>query len=156
MRRADLSRIRGRLRRRPELRIDHAALQGRAVNNFVPGILINTVGFIVMLVSILVRWPLVGLVVGLLFGDVEGWRKDAAKRRILTIATWFWVALFGIRLAIEVPLYFADDVTALGVVRLITSVPLYAVCLWDTWLLVRGVYAGESAPEGAPVDTDSD
>jgi peptidoglycan/LPS O-acetylase OafA/YrhL len=29
-----LSRIRGRLRRRPELRIDHAALQGRAVNNF--------------------------------------------------------------------------------------------------------------------------
>jgi hypothetical protein len=131
-------------------------ITGRAVNNFVPGILINAVGFIVMLVSILVRWPLIGLVVGLLFGDVEGWRKDAAKRRILTIATWFWVALFGIRLAIEVPLYFADDVTALGVVRLITSVPLYAVCLWATWLLVRGVYAGESATESAQADTDSD
>ena len=125
---------------------------GRAVNNFIPGILINTVGFIVMLVSILVRWPLIGLIVGLLFGDVDGWRKDAAKRRILTIATWFWVALFGIRLAIEVPLYFADDVTALGVVRLITSVPLYAVCLWATWLLVRGVYAGDSATADADAD----
>jgi Protein of unknown function (DUF3159) len=129
---------------------------GRAVNNFVPGILINAVGFIVMLGSILVRWPLVGVIVGLLFGDVDGWRKGAAKRRILTIATWFWVALFAIRLVIEVPLYFADNVTALGVVRLITSVPLYAVCLWATWLLVRGVYSGGTASESSPADTESD
>jgi hypothetical protein len=131
-------------------------ITGRAVNNFVPGILINAVGFIVMLASILARWPLVGLIVGLLFGDAEGWRKDAAKRRILTIATWFWVALFAIRLVIEVPLYFADNVTALGVVRLITSVPLYAVCLWATWLLVRGVYSGGSAAESTPDDAEQD
>lgn len=131
-------------------------ITGRAVNNFVPGILINTVGFIVTLVSILVRWPLVGLIVGLLFGDVDGWRKDAAKLRILTIATWFWVGLFAIRLVIEVPLYFADNVTALGVVRLVTSVPLYALCLWGTWLLVRGVYAGDSATESASADGDTD
>jgi hypothetical protein len=129
-------------------------ITGRAVNNFVPGILINAVGFIVMLASILARWPLVGVLVGLLFGDVEGWRKDAAKRRILTIATWFWVALFAIRLAIEIPLYYADNVAALGVVRLITSVPLYAVCLWATWLLVRGVYAGDSTIDDGQPDTD--
>jgi hypothetical protein len=131
-------------------------ITGRAVNNFVPGILINAAGFVAMLVSILVRWPLVGLVVGLLFGDVEGWRKDAVKRRILTIATWFWVALFAIRLAIEVPLYFADNVTALGIVRLITSVPLYAVCLWATWLLVRGVYAGEGSADDVQTDAEPD
>jgi hypothetical protein len=129
---------------------------GRAVNNFVPGILINAGGFIVMLGSIVVRWPLVGLVVGLLFGDVDGWRKDVAKRRILTTATWFWVGLFAIRLAIEVPLYFADNVTALGIVRLITSVPLYAVCLWATWLLVRGVYAGDNAAEDATTNAKTD
>lgn len=127
-------------------------ITGRAVNNFVPGILINAVGFVVMLTSILVRWPLVGLIVGLLFGDVDGWRRDAAKRRILAIATWFWVALFAIRLVIEVPLYFANEVTALGVVRLITSVPLYALCLWATWLLVRGVYAGDGASAADPAD----
>jgi hypothetical protein len=124
---------------------------GKAVNNFVPGILINAGFFVALLVSILVRWPLVGLIVGLLFGDVDGWRKDAAKRRILTLATWLWVALFVIRLVLEVPLYFADNVAALGVVRLITSVPLYAVFLWATWLLVRGVYAGDR-----PQDTDPD
>jgi len=129
-------------------------ITGRAVNNFVPGILINAAGFIVLLGSILARWPLVGLVVGLLFGDVTGWRGDGAKRRILTIATWLWVGLFAVRLAIEVPLYFADNVGALGVARLITSVPLYAVCLWATWLLVRGVYAGDSNTEAADTDVE--
>lgn len=128
---------------------------GKAVNNFVPGILINAGFFVALLVSILVRWPLVGLIVGLLFGDVDGWRKDAPKRRILTLATWLWVALFAIRLALEVPLYFADNVAALGVVRLITSVPLYAVFLWATWLLVRGVYAGDRPEDTDPDDTET-
>jgi hypothetical protein len=118
---------------------------GRAVNNFVPGILINAGGFIVMLVSILIRWPIIGIAVGLLFGDADGWRRDVAKRRILTIATWAWVALFAIRLVFEVPLYLANNVAALGVVRLITSVPLYALVLWITWILVRGVYSVEGA-----------
>ena len=116
---------------------------GRPVNNFVPGMVINGVGFVVMLVSILVRWPVIGIAVGLLFGDVEGWRKDDAKRRVLALATWLWVGLFAVRLAIELPLYFANNVAALGVVRIITSVPLYALVLWATWFLVRGVYAGD-------------
>jgi hypothetical protein len=130
---------------------------GKAVTNFVPGMIINAVGFVVMLVSIVVRWPLIGIIVGLLFGDTEGWRKDAAKRRILTIATWLWVGLFAIRLALEVPLYFANNVAALGVVRLITSVPLYALFLWATWLLVRGVYAGRSSDNDEDeAETDDD
>jgi hypothetical protein len=129
-------------------------ITGRAVTNFVPGILINAVGLVVMLVSILVRWPLIGAVVGLLFGDVDGWRQDPPKRRILTIATWLWVGLFVVRLALEVPLYLADNVAALGVVRLITSVPLYALVLWATWLLVRGVYAGDRP--AAEDDSDDD
>lgn len=122
-------------------------ITGKAVTNFVPGILINAVGFVVMIVSIIARWPLVGLIVGLLYGDVSGWRTDVAKRRILTLATWLWVALFAVRLVLEVPLYLADNVAALGIVRLITSVPLYAVVLWATWLLVRGVYAGRTSED---------
>jgi hypothetical protein len=131
-------------------------ITGRAVNNFVPGILINAGGFIVMLVSILARWPIIGVAVGLLFGDTDGWRGDLAKRRILTLATWFWVALFAIRLVLEVPLYFADNVAALGVVRLITSVPLYAVVLWATWLLVRGVYVETNPLEHGAIDESDD
>ena len=122
-------------------------ITGRASENFVLGIGINAVFLVVLLASLIARWPLIGLVVGLLFGDVTGWRKDAPKRRILTIATWLWVGLFAIRLVLEVPLFIANDTAALGVVRLITSIPLYALFLWATWLLVRGVYAGDIAAE---------
>jgi hypothetical protein len=120
---------------------------GRASNNFVFGMIINAVGFVVLLVSLIVRWPLIGVIVGALFGEGSEWREDAGKRRILTISTCLWVGLFAIRLVLEVPLYFANNVAALGVVRLITSVPLYAVFLWITWLLVRGAYAADKPAE---------
>lgn len=132
-----------------------ALVTGHAVTNFLPGMIINAVFLLALLISLAARWPLIGIVVGLLFGDVEGWRRDAGKRRILTLATWLWVGLFAIRLVLEVPLYFANQVAALGVVRLITSVPLYALFLWLTWILVRGVYAGEAVDEGSVPADDS-
>ncbi len=135
-------------------------LTNKASTNFVPGIVINVVFLVALLVSLAARWPLIGVVVGALFGDLTGWRGDRAKRRVLTIATWLWVGLFAIRLALEVPLYLEGNVPALGIVRLITSVPLYAAFLWVTWLLVRGAYAGrpadadEDAPTGEDPSTD--
>jgi len=130
-------------------------ITGKPTANFVPGIIINAVSFVVLIVSLIVRWPLIGLIVGLLFGDVTGWREDRVKRRILTIATWLWVGLFAIRLVLEVPLYLAGNVAALGIVRLITSVPLYALFLWATWLLVRGAYARDAAVEAAEEDAET-
>jgi hypothetical protein len=126
-----------------------------AVNNFVPGIIINIICLVVLLISLIARWALIGVFVGVLYGDLTGWRSEPPRRRILTIATWLWVGLFAIRLVLEVPLYFANNVAALGIVRLITSVPLYALVLWITWILVRGVYAGEKilgADDEKPVD----
>jgi hypothetical protein len=128
-----------------------ALVTNKAVTNFVPGMIINAVGAIVLLVSLAARWPLIGAIVGFLYGDVSGWRGEPSKRRTMTIATWLWVALFVIRLALEVPLYLANDVPALAIVRIITSVPLYALVLWITWLLVRGVYAAT-----VPIDAESD
>jgi hypothetical protein len=128
---------------------------GRAVSNFIPGMIINAVSLVVLLVSLIARWPFIGIVVGLLFGDAAGWRGDPAKRRILTLATWLWALLFAIRLVLEVPLYLANDIAALGIVRLVTSVPLYALFLWATWLLVRGVYAGDSVEDDSSTDPDS-
>ena len=43
------------------------------------------------------------------------------------------MAVFTLRLAVQVPLYLADAVTALGVARLVMGLPLYALGLWLAW-----------------------
>ncbi|MES2169634.1 MAG: DUF3159 domain-containing protein, partial [Actinomycetota bacterium] len=78
-----------------------ALVTGRADNNFVPGMIINAVCILALLVSIVVRWPLIGVIVGFLTNEPSAWRDDRSKRRVLYIATWLWVLLFGIRLIVE-------------------------------------------------------
>jgi hypothetical protein len=118
-----------------------ALVTGRAQDNFVPGFFINGASIVVLAVSLAVRWPLVGVIVGLLTSDVSGWRKDKAKFRVMTIATILWIVLFAVRLAVELPLYYAGQAQWLAGIKLIMGVPLYAGMLWVTWLLVRTVYA---------------
>jgi hypothetical protein len=114
---------------------------GRAEDNFVPGFFINGISITVLLVSLLVRWPLIGVIVGLLTSDTGEWRKDKAKFRVATIATVLWIGLFSLRLLVQLPLYFAGQAQWLAGTKLLMGVPLYAGMLWVTWLLVRTVYA---------------
>jgi hypothetical protein len=125
-----------------------ALITGRAESNFIPGIVINAVWLVGLLVTLAIRQPLIGLVVGFLLppnedGTPQDWRRDPAKRRVLTVATWLWVGLFALRLVIEVPLYLTAQVELLAGIKLITGVPLYAALLWVTWLLVRTVFKRE-------------
>ncbi|MCU1402682.1 MAG: hypothetical protein JWM70_1006 [Microbacteriaceae bacterium] len=125
-----------------------ALITGNAADSFIPGIIINVVSAGVLLLSLLVRWPLIGVIVGFLSNDGTEWRKDRAKARVLTIATWLWVGLFAVRLLVEVPLYLARQTEWLAGTKLLLGVPLYAAMLWVTWLLVRAVYArSQAAPE---------
>ena len=98
--------------------------------------------------SIIARWPLIGLIVGVLTGDIFGWKADKAKFRVVLIATWCWVGLFALRLGVEVPLYLAGQAEALGSVKLLLGVPLYAGMLWVTWLLVRAAFGHQKAQPG--------
>ncbi|MCU1551011.1 MAG: hypothetical protein JWR36_1571 [Glaciihabitans sp.] len=116
-----------------------------ASNNFLPGIFINAGALVLFVTSILVRWPLVGVLVGLILGEPTEWRQDPAKRRALTLATWVWIFPFALRVGVEVPLYLAHNVTALAATKLITGIPLYLGTLWVTWLLVRAVYGKDDA-----------
>jgi hypothetical protein len=129
-------------------------ITGRAESNFIPGIVINAVCLVVLLVTLAIRRPLIGIVVGVLLADGDDWRADAGKRRVLTVATWLWAGLFALRLAIEIPLYLAAEVELLAGIKLITGVPLYAALLWVTWLLVRTVFRS-TAPEDAPAAADA-
>lgn len=118
---------------------------GRAEDNFLFGLGINAVSLLVLLVSLLVRWPLIGIVVGFLTNEITAWRHDRAKRRVLVLATWLWVGLFAVRLAVEVPLYLAENTALLATARLVLGIPFYAVVLWLTWMLVRAAYGRAKA-----------
>ena len=115
---------------------------GEASNFFVWGLLTNAGYGAALLISILVRWPALGLLIGFLRGDATGWRHDpdqqVPRRRYLLI-TWMWLGLFLARLAVQGPLYLAHATEALGIARLFMGVPLFALTCWFTWLLVKGL-----------------
>ncbi|HST80351.1 MAG TPA: DUF3159 domain-containing protein [Kineosporiaceae bacterium] len=111
-----------------------------AVNFFLPNIVKNA-GFAVgYTVSILVRWPLIGVVVGPVTGEMFAWRRDRARLTAYQWATWLWVGLFVVRLAVQVPLYLADNVTLLGTLNgTILGIPLFALTIWLSWLVLKPV-----------------
>lgn len=132
---------------------------GEAQDFFAWGLWVNVAWFVGALVSILARWPFVGVVVALLRDEGFGWRTEksaaaARLRRRYAWASWAWVAMFGARLAVQVPLYLQgeDAVGWLGTAKLVMGLPLTAVTLWVSWLLVRRreAPAAPSGPSPAP------
>ncbi len=121
---------------------------GDAGDYFAYGLLVNAAYLVGTLVSIVVGWPLVGLVVGLFSGrgplgggpwsSAVEWRQDPALRRRYALATWPWVGMFGLRLLVQLPLFYSDEVVWLGTAKLAMGLPLTAVALWISWMLVRG------------------
>ena len=120
---------------------------GRGEDNFVPGLITNALYGSAMLVSALIGWSLIGLAVGFLMGEGTAWRGDRRKRRAFLWLGVAWAALFFARLAVQLPLYLAGDVTALGTLKLIMGLPLFAPLIAVTWLVVRALYPRASDAE---------
>ena len=110
---------------------------GKAEDFFLPGLLANAAYALAYLISILVRWPLLGVIIATLRGGDMSWRKNPAELRSYSRASWIWVALFSLRLAVQLPLYLASALTALGVARIAMGIPLFAVGIWLSWLVLR-------------------
>ena len=126
-----------------------ALVTGNISNNFLLGFGINGVAVLALVISLLVRRPLVGVVIGLLTGD-EHWRHDPAKLRIAYVTSVLWLLLSGLRLAVQVPLYVAELPDALAATKLLMGVPLYLGLLWVTWMLVRTAWQPADEDETPP------
>lgn len=113
---------------------------GRGQDNFVPGLITNAAYGTAILISALIGWSLIGLAVGFLMGEGTGWRADRRKRRAFFWLGIAWAALFFARLAVQLPLYLTEQVTALGTLKLIMGLPLFAPLIAVTWLVVRALY----------------
>jgi hypothetical protein len=114
---------------------------GHPADYFIQGFFTNIAYGAVLGISILVRWPVIGFLVGLLRSEPLTWRKNKKILRRADLATGLFVALFGARLLIQLPLYFANQIEALGIARVAMGVPLYALCIWLSWLLLRSSIA---------------
>ena len=112
-------------------------ITGRGVDYFLSGFIVNIAWAVGLLVSILVGWPAIGLLIGMLQGDMRGWRAVAKIRRTALWLTVMWLGLFVARLAVQVPMYLAERVEALGVARIVMGVPLFAVIIGVTWFAVQ-------------------
>ena len=110
---------------------------GKAEDFYLPGLWTNAIYGAAYLISIIVRWPVIGLVIGPLLEENLRWRKDPARTRVYIKATWLWVAMFAIRLIVQYPLYLSGNVNALGTARLIMGYPLFIATAWLTWIVIK-------------------
>lgn len=109
---------------------------GSAADYFVPGFITNASYGSVLLISVLVGHPIMGYIGQLLFG-LKGWRENRSLKRKFTTVTLIWVAFFSARLAVQLPLYFANEVELLAASRAIMGAPAYAGLLALTWVMLR-------------------
>ncbi|MGC5584942.1 DUF3159 domain-containing protein [Ornithinimicrobium sp. W1679] len=132
-----------------------ALRSGQAEDAFLPGIVLSGVYLVAAVASILLRWPLVGFIVGI--GDPDyaqdptAWRRDRGLVRVASRLTWVLVALFAVRVAVMLPLYLAGEVALLGVAKIALGWPAYllAIVLMG-WLLATGRTPQADDGAGAP------
>jgi len=116
---------------------------GQAGDFYLKDFWINAAYGSVLLLSVIVRFPLIGLLMGFLTNQGLQWRKDRRKVRFFDLVTLLWVGLFATRLLVEVPLYLAGDVVTLGFVKIVLGLPFYLTMIWVSWLLLRRVVKAE-------------
>ena len=110
---------------------------GRAEDFFLLQLFSNAASALAWAVSIVLRWPLLGVVVGTMLGQRTRWRRDRALLRAYSRGSWVWVLQYLLRLAVFLPLYAAGQVVALGVARIALTWPLVAACLAVSWWVIR-------------------
>lgn len=125
-----------------------ALRSGEAQDAFLPGIIYNAVYAVVLLGSVLARWPLMGFLIGSVTGDPTGWRADPGLVRLCGRLTALLAVPCVLRVAVQYPLWLGgeDMVGWLGAAKVGLGWPLQvAVLAGIAWLLSR-----DSTPLRAP------
>lgn len=126
-----------------------AGQTGQARDFYLWGFVTNAAYIVAFVLSILARWPLIGLLFGLVRGEGVTWRQEPLRVRRYGLATWIVTAVLAARLAVQVPLYLADALVALGTARLVMGLPLYGLALWVAWMITRPEALGDPGAQDA-------
>jgi Protein of unknown function (DUF3159) len=110
---------------------------GRAADFFLLQIMSNIASALAWMVSIAVRWPLLGVIVGAVLGQRLRWRRDPDLLRAYGLGSWVWVGQYVLRSVVLVALWSTGAVVGLGIARAVLSWPLVAASLAGSWWVVR-------------------
>ncbi len=119
----------------------------QALAYFLPGILYNSAYTVVLALTCLVGWPLVGFMVGSVTGDATAWHRDKQVVRLCSMLTWMLVLPCLLRVLLQAPVWLAGSsgsmdadtaVAALGIMKIALGWPLQLAALGAmVWLLAR-------------------
>lgn len=131
-----------------------AARTGKAVDFYLPGILISYGYAVIIVGSVLIRRPLVGAVWAF-FGNVgTEWRKNKRLYRLFWWLTLLWAAVWVVKVSVQAWMYLAGfSATELGIARIILGTPpivvLIAITAWTVQRSNRKHPEDVPAPESA-------
>ena len=130
-----------------------AMKSGKAENFYLPGLLYSVGYCAALALSALARWPLIGIMLGPITGEMFTWRKQNPGRlAAYTRATWVWFACMAVKPVVLFPLYFAHNANLLGWVKVALGIPPMLVAMYFTWqILIKA-----PAPIKAVFDDDDE
>lgn len=141
-----------------------AMRSGNAADAFLPGIIYNAVYAVVLSLSVLVRWPVIGLMIGPFIGDKEdftSWRANPAVVTLASRLTWLLVLPCVIRVLVQYPLWmadtygWADTFALLGFSKVAMGWPLQVAAFAAmVWVLARGRTPLEERERSVRGETD--
>ncbi|CAM3208016.1 DUF3159 domain-containing protein [Nocardioides dubius] len=119
----------------------------QALAYFLPGLLYNAAYTVGLAFSSIIRWPLVGFMVGSVTGDLTAWRKDPQILKLCNRLTWLLVLPCLARVVVQTPFYVLGKsgemspdtaIAALGIAKIAMGWPLQLAALAAmVWLLAR-------------------
>ncbi|MCM0618819.1 DUF3159 domain-containing protein [Nocardioides bruguierae] len=121
--------------------------EAQALAYFLPGLIYNGVYAVGLGLSAVLRWPLVGFMVGSVTGEPTAWRDDPQVVSLCSRLTWLLAVPCVVRVVIQVPIWLAATAGAieastaigiLGVLKVVLGWPLQLAALASmVWVLGR-------------------
>ncbi|MFD1832149.1 DUF3159 domain-containing protein [Streptomyces desertarenae] len=114
-----------------------AMMSGDAKDFYLPGMLYTLGLAVAYCLSALLRFPLIGVLLGPLMRENLSWRtRNPGRLKAYTKATWAWGLILLGKSAILFPIYFWGDVTQLGWVKVALGIPPLLLCVYLTYVFL--------------------